>query len=161
MPTFKHPCPYCGKFIEGSAIACPFCGVTEPFTHGRCPDCRAQLQPGWLACTGCGRTLTSADTISPATIGTTGVAMAAGARPQNSQTALPASGQPEAVAPGPDAGPGAAAPPGPDAGPGAAVGRPVSANSPPSAIAGTGCTGCGARLASGARFCTECGTLVG
>ena len=43
MPTFKHPCPYCGKFIDGSAVACPFCGVTEPFTHGRCPDCRASF----------------------------------------------------------------------------------------------------------------------
>ena len=63
MPTFKHPCPYCAKFIEGDSVACPFCGVTEPFTHGRCPDCRASLQPGWIACPKCGRTLTSADGI--------------------------------------------------------------------------------------------------
>ncbi len=116
MPTFKHPCPYCGKYIEGSAVACPFCGVTEPFTHGRCPDCRAVLEAGWIACPRCGRTII-ADGISPAAIGTTGAEMAT---PQV---------QPATVRKTP----------------------------PPTAAV---CTGCGAPLQAGARFCRACGTLV-
>lgn len=140
MPTFKHPCPYCGTFIDGSAVACPFCGVTEPFTHGRCPACRAQLQPGWIACPQCGRTLTSADTISPAAIGTTGAAMGGGASSHS---------VPSGAAPAPAPVQGAAPAPAPASTPGAA-----------SQAVAVRCSGCGAPLPAGARFCQECGTLV-
>ena len=141
MPTFKHPCPYCGRFIDGASVACPFCGVTEPFTRGRCPDCRAVLQPGWIACPKCGRTLTSADTITPAAIGTTGAEMAAGA-PNPVQPSAP--GTPAGLSPDP------AAVPAP----------PAAVPAPPPAVAGT-CSGCAAPLAVGARFCQQCGTLAG
>ena len=129
MPAYKHPCPYCGKFIDGGSVACPFCGVTEPFTHGRCPDCRANLQPGWIACPKCGRTLTSADTISPAAIGATGSEL--GTAPTTMAPTAPAT----------------------SAASGGNTTGPAAANS-------TRCAGCGAALAPGARFCTECGTLV-
>lgn len=84
MPTFKHPCPHCGKYINRDVPTCPFCGTAEPFT-----------------------TPPAAQAVPPA-----------------AQTPAPA-----------------AAPAG---GGGAAK-----------------CTGCGAPLASGARFCTVCGTLTG
>ena len=79
MPTFKHPCPYCGKFIGGDSVACPFCGVIEPFTQGRCPDCRAVLQAGWIACPKCGRALTGTDAAA------TAQGSAAGAAPREPQ----------------------------------------------------------------------------
>ena len=55
MPTFKHPCPHCGKFIERDAAACPYCATRDPFAPARCPNCRTVIEdPSWLACPRCG-----------------------------------------------------------------------------------------------------------
>lgn len=104
MPTFKHPCPHCGKYIERDVATCPFCGTADPFAPGRCPNCSAIIEdPAWLVCPKCGTPLTP---------------VAAAAPPVNPQPA--------------------------------AVPAPTPAK----------CTGCGAALPAGARFCTVCGTLA-
>ncbi len=55
MPTFKHPCPQCGTFINRDVVACPACGRLDPFTPDRCGSCRAPLEdPAWIACPKCG-----------------------------------------------------------------------------------------------------------
>ena len=41
MPTYKHPCPHCGTFINRDVAACPKCGTRDPFAPGRCPACGA------------------------------------------------------------------------------------------------------------------------
>ncbi len=138
MPGYKHPCPYCSKFIQSDSAACPFCGVTEPFTHGRCPVCRAPLQPGWIACPKCGRSLIAADTASPDPA-------APAPTPAPTSPAAPAPTPPPADRPAVDPGL-----------------KPDAAPAPPAPATGVGrCSGCGAALPAGARFCTECGTLVG
>ncbi len=82
MPGYKHPCPFCTKYIDSGVAACPYCGVTEPFSQGRCPDCRAELQPGWVACPKCGRSLTATDAAtSPSTPRPTPTPPAAPLRP--------------------------------------------------------------------------------
>ncbi len=59
MPTFKHPCPYCGKFIDRAVAACPYCGVREPFSPKRCLACRKIVEdPAWTTCPSCGASLT-------------------------------------------------------------------------------------------------------
>ena len=104
MPTFKHPCPHCGKYIERDVAACPFCGTADPFAPARCPNCSAVIEdPAWMACPKCG-------------------------------SALPKVGAAASVA---AAQPATAAPP-----------------------ATRKCTGCGAPLTEGAKFCTVCGTLA-
>jgi len=69
MPTFKHPCPHCGTFIERDVAACPACGRPDPFAPGRCPSCSAMVEPGWVACPKCGvslvETSAQADTVAP------------------------------------------------------------------------------------------------
>jgi len=30
MPTFKHPCPHCGQFINRDVAVCPACGMEVP-----------------------------------------------------------------------------------------------------------------------------------
>lgn len=137
MPTFKHPCPYCEKYIDGASVACPFCGVIEPFSRGRCPDCGAALQSGWIACPKCGRTLGATDTVSPAAVDGDGV------RAVETTGTPPASPATPAAAPPPRS---------PEA-----AGQPVQGQARPAAAR---CTGCGAPLPAGARFCAECGTLV-
>lgn len=58
MPTFKHPCPHCGKWIERDVRACPFCATVDPFAPGRCPQCRAVVEDqAWIACPKCGASL--------------------------------------------------------------------------------------------------------
>src|SRR5262245_11794569 len=86
MPGYKHPCPYCDRYIESSVAACPFCGVTDPFTRGRCPDCRHALEPGWTTCPGCGRAIGA----TPATMGSS---------PTPAEPAVPT--PPNAVSPAP------------------------------------------------------------
>ncbi len=108
MPTFKHPCPHCGKYIGRDAATCPFCATVDPFAPARCPNCRTVIEdPAWATCPRCGQALTTP-------VAASGTA--------SSQSASPA----------------------PQAGP-PADGK---------------CTGCGAPLAKGARFCTVCGTLA-
>ena len=115
MPTFKHPCPHCGKFIQRDVAACPFCGTRDPFAPARCPNCRAIIEDrSWAACPKCGQTL-----------------VAAAARPAATQA--PGGTAPTSAAPTP------------------AVAQPAQSRK---------CTGCGAPLADGARFCTVCGTLA-
>src|SRR3990172_6714176 len=105
MPTFKHPCPSCGKYIERDVAACPFCGTVDPFAPARCPSCSAIIEDlAWKVCPKCGQAL-----------------------------AGPAASQPAPIPPQPAA----AAP-----------------------QASRKCTGCGAPLTEGARFCTVCGTLA-
>ena len=111
MPTYKHPCPHCGKYIERDVAACPFCGTADPFAPARCPNCSATIEDlAWKACPKCGQAL-----------------------------------------PGP-----AATQPGPNNQQQAAATPPATAGPAPS----TKCSGCGAPLTEGARFCTVCGTLA-
>jgi RNA polymerase subunit RPABC4/transcription elongation factor Spt4 len=110
MPTFKHPCPHCGKYIARDVAACPFCARPDPFAPARCPNCRTIIEDrSWTACPKCGQTLVVAQ---PATGAAPSAASAA--------PAAPAATQPH----------------------------------------GRKCTGCGAPLTEGARFCTVCGTLA-
>jgi RNA polymerase subunit RPABC4/transcription elongation factor Spt4 len=125
MPTFKHPCPYCGKFIDRVVSACPFCGVLEPFSPKRCQNCRKIVEdPAWVVCPSCGMSLLPPP---PAAAGT---ARPAGAGPAGAGTAGP---PPPAPMPLPVA--------------------PVPQSAGP-------CSGCGAPLPGGARFCTICGTMA-
>ncbi|MET1231631.1 MAG: zinc ribbon domain-containing protein [Candidatus Limnocylindrales bacterium] len=58
MPTFKHPCPHCGTFINRDVAACPACGRADPFAPGRCPTCKAPIEDlAWVACPKCGTSL--------------------------------------------------------------------------------------------------------
>ena len=58
MPTFKHPCPYCDKFIDRAVAACPFCGQADPFAPKRCQNCRKIVEdPSWVVCPSCGNSL--------------------------------------------------------------------------------------------------------
>ena len=58
MPTFKHPCPYCDELIARDAVACPYCGMQDPFAPKRCPTCRTPVEdPRWAACPRCGAAL--------------------------------------------------------------------------------------------------------
>jgi rRNA maturation endonuclease Nob1 len=105
MPTYKHPCPHCGKYIERDVAACPFCGTADPFAPGRCPNCSATIEDlSWKACPKCGQAL-----------------------PTRAAAPTPAS-------------------------------QPQTAPAVPSTV--RKCTGCGAPLTEGARFCTVCGTLA-
>ena len=105
MPTFKHPCPHCGKYIARDVASCPYCATADPFAPVRCPNCRTVIEDlAWTSCPSCGQALM---------------------KPAAAQV------------------PTSAAPTGPT-----------------SAQAGGKCTGCGAPLAPGARFCTVCGTLA-
>lgn len=140
MPTFKHPCPYCGKFIDRAVAACPFCGVVEPFSPKRCQNCRKIIEdPAWVVCPSCGMSLLAPP---PAAAGTAGTSTGA---PAGTSAPPPPPAQP---------GPAGAAPP-PPPGP-APVPLPVA----PAAQSAGPCSGCGAPLPAGARFCTICGTLA-
>ncbi len=58
MPMYKHPCPYCGQFIEGDAKVCPYCATRHPFTPYRCPACGKIAESGeWRVCQDCGAPL--------------------------------------------------------------------------------------------------------
>ncbi len=50
-----EPCPYCGAELpEGREVFyCPFCGGNVKGV--RCPDCKTELEVGWLYCITCGR----------------------------------------------------------------------------------------------------------
>jgi hypothetical protein len=144
MPTFKHPCPYCDKLIDKIVAACPYCGQVEPFSPKRCLNCRKIIEdPAWVVCPSCGASLTMVVTTAPGTsVGTSGAAGQA-APPQ--PPANPAAAAPQALPPAQPAAPVAPAQP--------------AAPVPP---APTGkCSGCGAPLPAGARFCTICGTMAG
>ena len=82
MPTFKHPCPACGKYIARDVARCPFCGAIDPFVPGRCQACRAPIEDlAWVACPTCGAPLKE------------GVAPMPAAAPPTAVTAAPAAGR--------------------------------------------------------------------
>jgi RNA polymerase subunit RPABC4/transcription elongation factor Spt4 len=131
MPTFKHPCPYCDKFIDRAVAACPFCGQVDPFAPKRCQNCRKIIEDAaWIVCPGCGQSL-----LGPVIVNAVPGDTAAAAPSAPSAPAAPM-----APAPRPALSGDAAAPALASAGP---------------------CGGCGAPLPAGARFCTICGTVAG
>jgi RNA polymerase subunit RPABC4/transcription elongation factor Spt4 len=146
MPTFKHPCPYCGKFIDRAVAACPFCGVVEPFSPKRCLNCRKIVEdPAWVVCPSCGMSLLAPPPAAAGTAATsTGAPGETAPGPTQPAAAQPAGAQPVAAAPPP--------PPAP-----APVPLPVA----PAPQSAGPCSGCGAPLPAGARFCTICGTMAG
>ena len=143
MPTFKHPCPYCGELVARDAAACPYCATQDPFAPKRCPSCRTPVDdPRWAACPRCGAALG----VRPAT--------AAGPGAADAPTATGASPAPTAASPAMTG-----------ASPAAAV-APAAQHTPDAEPAASddarpACTGCGAAMPAGARFCLACGTLAG
>jgi RNA polymerase subunit RPABC4/transcription elongation factor Spt4 len=147
MPTFKHPCPYCDKFIDRAVAACPYCGQVDPFAPKRCQTCRRIVEdPAWTVCPGCGNSLlpppppavAAPDGAATAPAAATPAASATAAQASSPSSAQPAS--PTPPAPRPPLNPDAAAP----------------------VLSSAGaCGGCGAPLPAGARFCTICGTVAG
>ena len=82
MPTFKHPCPYCGKFIDKVVSACPFCGVVEPFSPKRCQNCRKIVEdPAWVVCPSCGLSLLPPPPAAAGTAGSAGAGQAGAGAP--------------------------------------------------------------------------------
>jgi predicted amidophosphoribosyltransferase len=147
MPTFKHPCPYCDKFIDRAVSTCPFCGQPDPFAPKRCQNCRKIVEdPSWVVCPSCGQSLIAPPpgTVAPGgtTTGGTAPAPVAGQGPAPAPANAAAGAAP--VAPTP--------PPRPALSSDAAA--PVLQSAGP-------CSGCGAPLPAGARFCTVCGTVAG
>ena len=130
MPTYKHPCPVCGNFIQRDVARCPFCGRVDPFTPGRCEHCGAAIEdPKWVACPRCGASLGEEKVTD----------MYAADPAEPAARALP-------VEPAAPVLPPAATPPAPE----------VQVPAGPRAF----CTACGQPLTAGARFCTTCGTLA-
>jgi predicted amidophosphoribosyltransferase len=145
MPTYKHACPYCDKFIDRAVAACPFCGQADPFAPKRCQACRKIVEdPAWVVCPSCGASL-----IAPPPGATTSTAA-------GSAAGAPASGVPaQAQASGTSAAGSTATQP-------ASAPRPpldADAAAPVMKSAGP-CSGCGAPLPAGARFCAICGTMA-
>jgi RNA polymerase subunit RPABC4/transcription elongation factor Spt4 len=139
MPTFKHPCPYCDKFIDRAVAACPYCGQVDPFAPKRCQTCRKIVEdPAWVVCPSCGNSL-----IAP-------VPVVVNATPGATPAGRPAT--PATPAGGAAGAPAAPPPPRP----------PLSPDAAPVVLKSAGpCGGCGAPLPAGARFCTICGTVTG
>jgi predicted amidophosphoribosyltransferase len=147
MPTYKHPCPVCGNFIQRDVARCPFCGRVDPFTPGRCERCGAAIEdPKWVACPRCGASL-GEEKVTEMYAAPPGAPAAAPARPA---AAVEAAAPALPVAP--------AAPVAPPVPPPAASSHVPEVQVPagPRAF----CTACGRPLDPGARFCTTCGTLV-
>jgi predicted amidophosphoribosyltransferase len=141
MPTFKHPCPYCDKFIDRAVAACPFCGQVDPFSPKRCQNCSKIVEdPAWVVCPSCGQSL-----IAPPPAATAGGATSS----TPATAATPAAAAPAAT---PAAAQAAPPPPRPPLNPDAAA--------PVLQSAGV-CSGCGAPLPAGSHFCTICGTVAG
>jgi RNA polymerase subunit RPABC4/transcription elongation factor Spt4 len=153
MPTYKHPCPYCGKFIDRAVAACPFCGVVEPFSPKRCQNCRRIVEdPTWVVCPGCGQSLVAP--VQPA------AGAPAGASGPAQPLQPPVSGPPAADGQPPaQAAPGGTPPPPPPPPPVSPL-LPMPPAPVQAPVQGPICTGCGAPLPAGARFCTVCGTVV-
>src|SRR5512140_2016278 len=108
MPTFKHPCPYCGKFIDRAAAACPFCSQPDPFAPRRCQNCRKIIEDAdWQTCPYCGQSLSTI----PMNAATAGQAASAGLPGQPAAAPAPASASTQpASAQGPQTNGGASQP---------------------------------------------------
>jgi predicted amidophosphoribosyltransferase len=137
MPTFKHPCPYCDKMIDRAVAACPYCGQADPFAPKRCQNCRKIIEdPAWILCPSCGASLIAPP---PGTVPATQGKQGKNAPPvQPPPPPRPPLFSERNSAAGPSAAPATATP-----------------------AAGGKCSGCGAPLPAGARFCTVCGTTAG
>jgi len=136
MPTFKHPCPFCGKFIDKIVAACPYCGQVEPFSPKRCQICRKIVEdPAWVVCPSCGASLVAPPPGTGAATATGAATTTGGAAGQAAQPLPPA----------------AAPPPAP------AQAQPACR----SASAGRQVFRLWSAASSGARFCTICGTMAG
>ena len=48
----KIECPSCGKYIEKSYLACPFCGTNVQIS---CPSCQQYIGMNFVACPFCGK----------------------------------------------------------------------------------------------------------
>jgi hypothetical protein len=63
MPTFKHPCPHCGTYIDRVVAVCPSCGTSDPFNPAKAPAAAPKAAPATAPaappkkCTGCGAPL--------------------------------------------------------------------------------------------------------
>jgi hypothetical protein len=137
VPTFKHPCPHCGTYIQRDAAACPKCGARDPFAPARCANCRTVIEdPSYVACPRCGKPVgAAAVAAAEAEANAKAGAGSQGTAPATQPTengAIPGWGQPPAAVPHID-----------EPAPGA-----------------TSCGACGSPLAAGASFCRECGTAV-
>jgi rRNA maturation endonuclease Nob1 len=136
MPTFKHPCPHCAKYINRDVAACPYCGARDPFAPARCPSCRTVIEDrAWVACPKCGQALGAAAEATAGSQDAPGPGEAGGL-PTESQVAARQSVPSGSASP------------------------PASGGGQSNAAAGGRCTGCGAALPVNARFCTVCGTLA-
>ena len=148
MPTFKHPCPYCDKFIDRVVAACPFCGQVEPFAPKRCQNCRKIVDdPAWTVCPGCGMSLMAPPPGHH------------GARRHGDRHRRPGASSGPAGQPVRPIGPPATGPPSSRL---RRHGR-RSRRTPPRRCSSRHgpCGGCGAPLPAGAHFCTICGTVAG
>jgi predicted amidophosphoribosyltransferase len=150
MPTFKHPCPYCDKFIDRAVAACPFCGQVDPFAPKRCQNCRKIIEdPAWVTCPSCGQSLIAPP---PGTV----------ASGPTAETGAPAQATPGPAAGAAGSGAASSASSGAAAQPVPPPRPPLSADAAAPALKSAGpCSGCGAPLPAGARFCTICGTVAG
>jgi hypothetical protein len=156
MPTFKHPCPYCGKFIDKTVRACPFCSQMDPFAPKRCLACRKVVEDqDWTTCPSCGASLIAPPPPPPGAATTATPAAASAAPAASPSGAAPATGPAEGEPAIDPAVTKLDEPPPP---------RPPLYQDPNPAVqamksAGP-CSGCGAPLPAGARFCTICGTVA-
>ncbi len=152
MPTYKHPCPHCGTFINRDVVACPKCGTRDPFAPGRCPACGAVIEDAsWVACPRCGKP------VGAAAVAAANASANAGTVQLPGQETTPAS--PPLAAPGTSAASGAIPGWGQPVAPPAAA--PLEPTPPPAAATSAApCAACGSPLAQGARFCLDCGAAV-
>jgi RNA polymerase subunit RPABC4/transcription elongation factor Spt4 len=158
MPTFKHPCPYCDKFIDRAVRACPYCGQVDPFAPKRCQNCQKIVEdPAWTVCPSCGQSLVAPPpgAAVPAGAGGAAAPSSAATAPTGTQAAAagPAGAQPAGSTP-PTQVPPQRPPLYKDT-----VAATQNAAPAPQAAGGI-CSGCGAPLPAGARFCTICGTMA-
>jgi RNA polymerase subunit RPABC4/transcription elongation factor Spt4 len=184
MPTYKHPCPYCGQYIDRVVAACPFCGQVDPFAPKRCKSCRRVVEdPAWVVCPSCGASLLPPPPVEAGTAPGAAAPAPGAAAPGAAPAARAAAPAPGAAAPaaGGAAPAGGGSAPAQPAAPGitgdeAAVAAAAAAlpapdvrpplyqdpDAPTATPQSAGkCSGCGASLPAGARFCTVCGTVAG
>ena len=139
MPTFKHPCPYCDKFIDRAVAACPSAASVDPFAPEALPELPQDHRGPGL-----GRLPLVRRVVDRMTVVTT--------RRRRGPTPPPAEG-PAGQRRSRRCRSSLAAP------------RPTGSATATDRLAGPQpagkCSGCGAPLPAGARFCTICGTVAG
>lgn len=53
-PAESGPCPKCGRPVQKSFVACPYCGIE---LSGTCGQCGKNVEPAWRVCPYCGQGL--------------------------------------------------------------------------------------------------------